>query len=212
MVLRVTEEEFAIYSKHTDPQDAPALDRHGFQKTRWGTPRKKGAHIPRIRKLAKPKRQKLINGPDLPTEHQMQATVFAWIDRQKKQYPALEWIYAVPNGQYKSREVRGIFRDEGLRGGVPDICVAVPQRHPQFPDLYRYCGLYIEMKRGGGGTVSKTQNRWLTGLNEQGYLAVVARSGDQAMVIIATYLGLPTAALPAGLAIAPDALTPPARR
>ncbi len=51
-----------------------------------------------------------------------------------------------------------------------------------------YHGLYIELKRQKGGTVSETQKSWITALAEQGYKAVVCRGADEAIGTIKEYL------------------------
>jgi hypothetical protein len=51
-----------------------------------------------------------------------------------------------------------------------------------------YHGLFIEMKRQKGGTVSPTQRDWIEYLLAQGYQAVVCRGFDAAREVIEQYL------------------------
>lgn len=51
-----------------------------------------------------------------------------------------------------------------------------------------YCGLFVEMKRISGGTVSAEQNRWLEELRRAGYAAEVARGWEAAAAIILDYI------------------------
>lgn len=98
--------------------------------------------------------------PKPPTEHEIQAALFSWINAKTPAIPELENAYAVPNGSYKSKASAGRFRAEGLRAGVPDICLAVMAPRPQgvsytpdgpghLPPSFEYGSLYIEMKRPG---------------------------------------------------------------
>lgn len=118
----------------------------------------------------------------VPTEHEEQAALFkqAWLYRQT--YPELELMFAIPNGSYKGKASAGIFRAEGLKSGVPDILLPVA-RGP-------YHGLFIELKRQSGGTVSAEQKQWLASLKEQGYLALVCKGCDEAWNTLVGYLAM----------------------
>ena len=68
---------------------------------------------------------------------------------------------------------------EGVRAGVPDLFlpVATGGKH----------GLFIEMKRTKGGTISPEQKDWLAHLNEQGYRAEVCKGFEAAKAVIQDY-------------------------
>ncbi len=113
-----------------------------------------------------------------PTEQQEQTCVVNWF---RMQYPQ-ELIFNIPNGVYiKSHSVRGMMKKSGLTSGVPDLCVAVANRH--------YNGLYIEMKRRKGGVVSQEQKDIIEHLNTRGYKAVVCKGADEAIKVITQYMG-----------------------
>lgn len=95
-------------------------------------------------------------------------------------YPELELMYHIPNGGYRSKAEAARFRREGVKPGVPDICLPVPRGE--------YHGLYIELKRRDGGKVSKFQTEWIAKLNENGYLAVVCNGWEKAAETITQYL------------------------
>lgn len=119
-----------------------------------------------------------------PTEHEEQVLIFAWADRLSGLYPALQMLYAIPNGSYKSKQSARKFAAEGLKSGVPDICLPVPSADGQ------YHALYIELKRQKGGKVSDTQKAWIGSLQFWGNCAFVAKGGAEAIEFIKNYLDI----------------------
>src|SRR5699024_10256580 len=77
------------------------------------------------------------------TEHDEQVQLIRWAGLARGAYPALRWLHAVPNGGARNIVVARKLKAEGVQRGVPDLCLPVP-RGP-------YHGLYIELKRAGGG-------------------------------------------------------------
>jgi hypothetical protein len=121
--------------------------------------------------------------PAAPLEHQEQAAVVLWWGYSCARYDLPDFaLYAVPNaGAGAQKGQAGKMKAEGVRKGIPDLCLAVPRgrRH----------GLYIEMKRARGGSgVSEDQALVQAYLEEQGYDVVVAYGADQAMDAIRRYL------------------------
>ena len=82
------------------------------------------------------------------TEHDEQVAVFEWAELMAERYPALNLLYAVPNGARTSMSVAKRLKAEGLRRGVPDICLPVSSHYDEYDQTYH--ALYIEMKRPGG--------------------------------------------------------------
>ena len=117
-----------------------------------------------------------------PTEHEEQAALFKWADEMSEECPALKLLYAIPNGTYKSIAAAKKFAAEGLRSGVPDICLPVSNG--------RYHALYIEMKRIKGGRISPEQKDWIDMLNNAGNFAIVCYGADSARSAIIEYLGI----------------------
>lgn len=115
-----------------------------------------------------------------PTEGMEQAKLFSWAHMQTYFYPELDLMFHVPNGGSRGKAEAGRFRAEGVKAGVPDICLPVPRG--------QYHGLFIEMKRQQGGRVSPEQKAWLDKLQGQGYLATVCRGWEEASNIILAYL------------------------
>lgn len=116
----------------------------------------------------------------VPTEHQEQAALFAWSDWMATVMPELSLMYAIPNGGHRSKQTGALLKAEGVKAGVPDICLPVPRGDKH--------GLYIEMKRRRGGSVSADQLKWLDNLMRQGYECHVCRGCEEARQVILDYL------------------------
>ena len=119
--------------------------------------------------------------PRIPTEGEEQQTLFRWADMLSASLrPELRLLYHVPNGGSREKREAARLRGEGVRPGVPDLCLPVAR--------CGYHGLYIELKRRSGGRVSPEQKAWLDRLSREGYLAAVCRGWDEARRVIEDYL------------------------
>lgn len=116
----------------------------------------------------------------IPTEHQEQVALFEWSAWQEGLWPELRLLHAIPNGGKRDIRTAAMLKAEGVKPGVPDICLPVPRGGKH--------GLYIELKRRKGGTVSKEQEAWIRALMEQGYSCSVCYGWDQARETILQYL------------------------
>ena len=76
-------------------------------------------------------------------------------------HPELALIYAVPNGELRSKGTAGKLKSQGVKPGVPDLVLPVARGG--------YFGMYIEMKRQRGGSLSPDQKWWRDQLIDQGY-------------------------------------------
>jgi hypothetical protein len=75
----------------------------------------------------------------------------------------------------------------GLRKGVPDMLIIIPQKINMLPDSKKL--LFIEMKRSKGGKISPEQSEWLLELNQvPGVIAKEARGYEEAKKIIESLL------------------------
>ena len=124
--------------------------------------------------------RRIATAPLMPTEHQEQVAVFEWAELNMKRYRELRWMFAIPNAGKRHVAHAVKMRDEGLKPGVPDIFL--PARRGV------YGGLFIELKRRRGGTVSVEQHDWIDMLWELGYRAEVCRGADAAIAAIESYL------------------------
>lgn len=113
-------------------------------------------------------------------EHREQARLFAWVRREEEARPELKLLFAVPNGGARNAATGARLKDEGVRRGVPDMCLPVARQG--------YHGLFIELKADEKGRPTKEQKTWIVSLAEQGYLAVVCYGADAARAALRQYL------------------------
>jgi hypothetical protein len=121
-----------------------------------------------------------------PTEHDEQAALITWARLQSFLYPGLDLLHAIPNGfqlpgnvpTWKRAQIVNHMKDEGLLPGIPDLFLPVARKG--------WHGLYLEMK-SRTGTVRPEQVALLDRLHEQGYLATVCRSFEEAKEAIEEY-------------------------
>lgn len=113
------------------------------------------------------------------TEHVSQVQVMMWAKVHEGQYPMLRYLHAIPNGGYRHISTARKLKAEGVKPGVPDLCLPFP--------VGKYHGLYIEMK-AEGGALSEEQRVWLDYLCKVGYRAVACFSFDEAVSQIEYYL------------------------
>lgn len=110
-----------------------------------------------------------------------QERVINWATFYAKDFPELDLLYHVPNGGSRNQLEAANLKRQGVKAGVPDLVLPVPQR--------QFHGLYVEMKWGKNTTTDK-QDWWLEQLQQQGYKTAVCWSADEAMDVIAEYMGI----------------------
>ena len=115
----------------------------------------------------------------IDNEAEAQETLFQWAEYQASKYPELKLLYHIPNGGKRDKVTAINLKRQGVKAGVPDICLPVARGG--------YFGLYIELKVGSNKP-TKLQNEWLCNLNKQGYLATVCYGWQQAAEILVAYL------------------------
>lgn len=115
-----------------------------------------------------------------PSEHLEQVTLVAWYRRTYKN----ELLVAIPNGGKRYIKTAMAMKQEGVSKGFPDLFLPVPNS--------QFHGLFIEMKRQRGGTLSKEQKAWLEYLNSAGYQALVCKGFLEAKEVIECYLNCTT--------------------
>ena len=113
------------------------------------------------------------------SEAQEQAALFDSLEYLKLQYPELSLAHHIPNGGSRNKAEAARLKRQGVKAGVPDICIPVPRGG--------YHGMYIEMKYGRNKP-RETQKIWLERLNAQGYYTVVCYSAGEAIDKILAYM------------------------
>ena len=113
------------------------------------------------------------------TEWQEQRALIEWAALMEKRYPALRWLFHIPNGEKRDRITAAKLKAMGVRAGVPDLCLPVPRKG--------YHGLYIELK-AGTSRPSKTQQGWIAFLAGEGYLVKICYGFQEAASALLDYL------------------------
>lgn len=121
------------------------------------------------------------------TESQHQIALFAWADRAQTTMPELRLLFAIPNGGARAKATAGRLKAEGVKAGVPDICLPVQRGG--------FGACYIELKAPKEGTkragvVSQVQKDWLEALRDEGNVAVVCYGWEGARQMLIKYLEL----------------------
>lgn len=111
------------------------------------------------------------------TEHQIQSCFMQWCHYQK--HPAFKTIFAIPNGGARHIITGKKLKAEGVKKGVPDICLAYSSKE--------HHGLFIEFK-SEKGKLSDYQKDWITNLSMVGYKTAVCFSVDDAISEVEEYL------------------------
>lgn len=114
-----------------------------------------------------------------PSESVEQICLFRWARYLEGKYTVLKLMHHIPNGGQRNKATAARLKAEGVKAGVPDICLPVARGG--------YHGLYIELK-ASKGKVSKVQKEWIKCLNAEGYFAVVCHGWAESAEAIMAYL------------------------
>lgn len=94
-------------------------------------------------------------------------------------YPELALMFHIPNGGSRNKIEATHLKAQGVKAGVPDICLPVPRG--------KYHGLYIELKYGKNKPTA-AQLCWLGNLEMQGYAVAICWGWEKAAEVIINYL------------------------
>lgn len=108
-----------------------------------------------------------------------QICLFRWAAYSSGAMPELKLLYHIPNGGKRDIATAKKLKAEGVKAGVPDICLPVARG--------KYHGLYIELKVGKNKT-TENQDMWLEALNKNGYYTNVCYGWEEASKVITDYL------------------------
>jgi len=117
--------------------------------------------------------------PTCGNEHAEQAALFRWAEFARVRLPELALLYAVPNGGHRHKATAARLKAEGVKRGVPDVCLPVARGGAH--------GLYIELKTERGKATPE-QLGWIRALRRQGYAAEVCHGWESARSMIEHYL------------------------
>jgi hypothetical protein len=128
----------------------------------------------------------------VPTEAQECKWLFEWAQMQSSRgWKLSDILVHVPNGAYHGADrkagavVARKLREQGLHPGAFDYILPVPVLRSGL----RFCpGLWLEMKRTRGGTVSEDQKKFMSSMQQLGWQCEIAKGWIQATRIIEAYL------------------------
>lgn len=108
-----------------------------------------------------------------------QEALFQWAAYNAGRLPELAYLHHIPNGGKRDKATAAAMKRQGVKAGVPDLCLPVPRggRH----------GLYIELKAGKNRPTEK-QKEWMEFLRRQGYHTAVCHHWEEAAELIEGYL------------------------
>ncbi|MEA4927558.1 MAG: VRR-NUC domain-containing protein [Candidatus Limiplasma sp.] len=121
-----------------------------------------------------------LDASPVPSESIEQTRLFQWVRMQQGRWPELRLLYHIPNGGSRHRLEAIHLKQQGVRAGVPDLCLPVARAGCH--------GLYVEMKRLKGGRVSPEQLAWMEALQAEGYMVAVCQGWEMASDVILRYL------------------------
>lgn len=131
-----------------------------------------------------PRQASRIPKPRNHIEDDEQTRFFNWLKLRHPFYWAR--THATPNGGRRDAREGARLKLQGVKPGIPDICVA----YPRAP----FHGLWIELKRPKvfgkpNPVMTAAQKLKLEQLNDDGYLAVVCFGFDEAVEVFENYIG-----------------------
>ncbi len=108
-----------------------------------------------------------------------QICLMRWAGFESGAHPELRLLFHIPNGGSRNRLEAANLKLQGVKAGVPDLCLPVPRGG--------YHGLYIELKAKKNNP-TETQKMWLSELDGQGYKTAVCWGWESAQKLIIEYL------------------------
>lgn len=108
-----------------------------------------------------------------------QMALFRWAAFARGKYPELDLLYHIPNGGSRNKIEAANLKRQGVKSGVPDLCLPVARGG--------WHGLYIELKYGKNKPTAN-QRAWMHALMLQGYAVAVCYGWQEAVEALTKYL------------------------
>lgn len=128
------------------------------------------------------------------SEHDHQVEIFKWAKLHETREPRLKLLYAIPNGGLRNKITAAGLKAEGVKAGVPDMCLPVPwvKILPQttMSLIFTWSALYIELKKPGGRKPTKTQLKIHELLQSECNRVEVCYGHGEAITVLKEYLGM----------------------
>jgi hypothetical protein len=90
------------------------------------------------------------------------------------------FLFSIPNGGKRNKIVAAKLKREGVKAGIPDLMLPYARGG--------WHGLFIEMKRIKGGSVSKIQGERIAFLRGQNYQVKICKGAAEAIEAIKVYM------------------------
>ena len=119
--------------------------------------------------------------PRADEEHQHQAAFFEILRLNEREFPALQFVFAIPNGGHRSKKTAAKLWMEGVKRGVPDVFIPIPR--------HGFHGAWSENK-STDGKLTKDQKAFLEFLTGAGYATKVCYNVDEQLAFVEWYLGI----------------------
>ena len=117
--------------------------------------------------------------PRQDREHAEAVKLMQLVRMHENRWPALKWLFHVPNGGARSKAAGGKLKAEGVKRGVPDYLLPCPSAN--------WCGLALELK-AKGGRLETEQRTWLDHFDAQGWQSTVCFGAEEAWAVIRDYV------------------------
>lgn len=124
-------------------------------------------------------RVKILPNPKTEAQHQM--NVINWSILHTAEWPELALLHHIPNGGTRDAVEGRHLKQQGVKRGVPDLCLPVPKG--------KYHGLYLEMKTETGRPTTE-QKWWGEHLVQKGYMWEVCYGWKSAVRVLEWYVSL----------------------
>lgn len=118
------------------------------------------------------------------SEHEEQVDLIQRVKSHEHRFPCLALLFAIPNGGARSKATAGKLKAEGVRVGIPDLCLPVARISRSG---VRQNALYLELKVGYNKP-TQAQLDMHRALRLEGNRVVVCWGADEAEQAIIEYL------------------------
>lgn len=121
------------------------------------------------------------------TEHDIQASLFNYCTIFENQFPQLKTMFAIPNGFWAAGSGKRKFalmnkyKAEGLKPGIPDICLPLPSADGKWNVLFLEC-------KKPGEKLNDNQKKIHQLFNSKGIRVEIFYSRSEALNIISNHL------------------------
>ena len=112
-------------------------------------------------------------------ESQIQCALVEWAHWNRGKYPSLELLYAIPNGGKRNPREAVRMKLEGVKPGMPDLCLPVA-RHGCI-------SLYLETKTPDG-TLTASQKKMFPLLQAERNEVIIVRTVQEGIDYLEAWL------------------------